>query len=580
VRLESSTKSLSWLRALALGGLALVLSIFAWGPMLALYPHTQWGDGSFFQKMVEAARASVVYYHELPLWNPYECGGVPLWDNPQAPISTPLLWVMLLVPTARAIEIWYIAHTAVGFMCMWIFARRELRLGSTATFLASAVWTFAGVHWHHLTGGSLTWVPFFYAPLMLFLWRHAERDRRLAVALGALIALTIYEGGVYPLAFAVVFLGAETLTRAWPPRRIPRIALLGLIVLAVAITLGAARFLPVADQIRSHTRGLGSESDYLRWDTLKDVFLRRDHDRPVAGQSYVWTEYSDYLGPFILAFALVGMALAGAGRLWMVALALLAFGITLGHFAAYAPWSIMKHFFPFKEMRVPSRFLSWLTVFLAGFAGIGFEKLSAAARRFALSAGFSDALRVALTGIAFIGIGDMISVQIDWCERFFHESPSQTVERSARFYYGGSDLTQFIDQPKQNRGRLDCWEEWGFSAGAPLWQGDVPQARAQDDAAVVETVNRTQNTFTVDVNVKRPARILLNTGYDKGWRSDVGTPGEQNKQLIVDLPPGRHRVHVKYWPKTLVAGFLLTALGMVGSVLFLKWESSRRRKAG
>jgi uncharacterized membrane protein len=39
-------------------------------------------------------------------------------------------------------------------------------------------------------------------------------------------------------------------------------------------------------------------------------------------------------------------------------------------------------------------------------------------------------------------------------------------------------------------------------------------------------------------------------------------------------------VHVKYWPKTLVAGFLLTALGMVGSVLFLKWESSRRRKAG
>ena len=86
--------------------------------------------------------------------------------------------------------------------------------------------------------------------------------------------------------------------------------------------------------------------------------------------------------------------------------------------------------------------------------------------------------------------------------------------------------------------------------------------------------------ITVDVNVKRPARILLNTGYDKGWRTDVGKPGEQNKQLIVDLPPGRHRVHVKYWPATLTAGFVLTALGIVGSVLFLGWESSRRRKAG
>jgi hypothetical protein len=577
----SSVRALSsrpWVRLAGIGALGLLLSLAAWHPMLELYPNTQWGDGQFFEKMIEAGRVSVTRYHELPLWNPYECGGVPLWDNPQSPIAAPLLWIMPWVGTTRAIEIWYVVHTAIGFACMWLFARYELRLSGPSTFVAAAVWAFAGVHWHHTTGGGVNWVPFFYAPLMLLLWRRAEDDHRAAVGLGLVVAVMIHEGGVYPLAHALLLLGAETLTRAWPLRRLPHIATAGIIVIAVAMTVGATRFLPVIDQLRWHTRNLGAETDRMHWDTLKDIFLRRDHDRPVEGQQYVWTEYADYLGPFVLALATVGLLLSVGQDAWLVVLFVLAFSLMLGHFAKAAPWSILKgHVFPFKELRVPSRFAAWATVFLAAFSGIALDRLDSLARRRARDPSWPDAVWTALCGLAFIGVGDMISVQTDWCERFFHEPPSRAVPPSSRLYIGGAGLASFIDQPQQNRGRLDCWEEWAFSAGAPLWEGDLPQARAKDDGAVVHNVRRTQNTFAFDAEVSRPSLILLNSGYDRGWQTDIGTTAELSKQLVIALPAGRHQVHVRYWPRWMNAGLALFAVGIVGMLVYLAWL---QRKAG
>lgn len=571
------------LRGAGVAGLGLLLSVLAWLPMLELYPHTQWGDGQFFHKMIESMRVSVTRYHELPLWNPYECGGVPLWDNPQAPTAAPLLWIMLWVGTTRAIEIWYIVHTALGFVCMWLFAHHELRLSVPAKFLAAAVWAFAGVQWHHTTGGGIVWAGFFYFPLMLLLWRRAERDTRAAMGLGAVAAWMMHEGCVYALAHASVLLGAETLTRAWPPRRMLRIAAAGLIVVAVGITLGGSRFLPVADQLRHHSRGLPVEVDWMRWDTLEEIFLRRNHDRPVAGQTYVWTEYADYLGPIVLVLALSGVVLCGLENVWLVALFAIAFAIAAGHFAPYAPWSLLKRHFPFKEMRVPSRFLAWTTVFLAAFAGIALDRLCRSFERRGRTGGAtakapsSGALASALCGVAFIGVGDMISVETDWCERFFHEAPSVQVEASPRLYYGGPGLAQFIDQPAQNRGRLDCWEEWAFSAGAPLWQGDVPQARSYDSGVTVSNVARTQNTFSFDADAVRPARVLLNGGYDRNWQATVGSVGEWNKELVVDLPAGHHHVRVRYWPRWLDAGLVLTGLGFVATAAAWIWLERRRR---
>jgi hypothetical protein len=134
-----------------------------------------------------------------------------------------------------------------------------------------------------------------------------------------------------------------------------------------------------------------------------------------------------------------------------------------------------------------------------------------------------------------------------------------------------------IDGPRENLGRQYCWEEWGFGQGAPLWDGDVPQARAENELAKVTNVVRTPNTFTFDVEASAATRVLLDTAYDKGWRADVGTAVEKDKALAVEIPPGTNHVKVKYWPKTMTMGLWLTAIGTVGSIAALVWLSRRKR---
>ena len=113
-------------RALGLAALSIVVALYGWWPMLEGWKNTQGGDGQYFHKLVEAFRVAIVRHHELPLWDPYECGGRPLWDNPQSLAGAPLVWLSLFIGTSSAMKIWYLAHTAGGFASMWIFCRMEL----------------------------------------------------------------------------------------------------------------------------------------------------------------------------------------------------------------------------------------------------------------------------------------------------------------------------------------------------------------------------------------------------------------------------------------------------------------------
>ena len=568
------------LRACGLGVTSLLLSVFAWWPALSAYPRAQAGDGIVFHKMLEAARVSVVRFHELPLWNPFECGGLPLWDNPQGLAGAPLAWIMLSVGTTRAVELWLVVHGALGFVCMWLLARHELRLSRMAAFVASGAWAFSGFHQQHYAGGHIAFVAFQYFPLAFLLWRRAETDRRAAIGLGALVAWMLYEGAVYPVPHLAVLLAAETLTRTWPVRRLPKIALAGVIAVAFALCLGGARLLPVLDQLRTHPRPIAPETDAMTWDTLTSIFVARHHDYHVPGQTYVWPEYGSYLGPIVLVLAFVGIALAGLQNAWMLAPLALAFLLMLGHAGTFAPWTILKgHVFPFKEMRVPSRFCVEVSMFLAAFAGLACDRIGNMGRRYLKNLRASEGLRTVVFATALIGVGDILGVGLFWMDKCFTQPAETRPPPSTRLYLGGPGMAhELADQPQQNRGRLQCWEEWGFGAGAPLWEGDVPQARATDDGAVVEVANRTPNTFSVDVTATRPTRIRLNTSYDLGWRSDLGKVIELDRQLALELPPGRHHVRMRYWPRLMTAGIGITGLGMAAVVL-LAWRERRRTRA-
>ena len=69
------------------------------------------------------------------------------------------------------------------------------------------------------------------------------------------------------------------------------------------------------------------------------------------------------------------------------------------------------------------------------------------------------------------------------------------------------------------------------------------------------------------------------TTYDRGWRTNVGVLSEQGKQLALDVPAGRSRVLLKYWPHGLTLGIWLTALGLIGVTAFFVLDAKKRARA-
>jgi hypothetical protein len=493
------------------------------------------------------------------------------------PAASPLAYLTLAFSGTHTMWIWYIVHTAYGFASMWLLARREFKLTRAAAFAAASLWALGVGHVTQYAGGHATLCNFYLFPLLLLLWRRAEESLDAAVGLGLVFAYMFYEGSAYPIVHSSLLLACETVIRlatggrgAISARRMGRLVRGFAIVSAVAFTVAAARLLPVLGQVKLHSRGLEPETDAITGETLFAMFFHRQHAWTVPGQTYVWPEFASYFGYVTIVLVLVGMLAAGYEHVWFLALGTIAFTLMMGHWSPWAPWSLLKgHVFPFSSMRVPSRFRLFVAGFFAIFVGLAVDKLPERLRSFGLGPSVTTLARTLLVCFAVFAAGDVFAVSHETVGMKYSAPAETTSPRSPRLFLEGPGIAPFLDQPRQNRGRLGCADSWPFNAGAPVWVGDVPQARSSDPNAVVELVNRTPNKFFIDVDVKAPARIEVNTPYEPGWRTSIGTTFDKNRVLGLDLPPGRHRVKVFYWPPGLTLGIVFTVLGLAGAIAFL-----------
>ena len=573
----------TWLRLIGISALALLLTTYAWWPMFQAYPKTPEEDGRHFFFQFETVKAAIRTYHELPLWNPFDCHGIPLWNHPESMAGAPILLLTVWLSTTVTTILWNALHVAAGFVAMWLLARDDLKLTRLAAFVASAMWAFGVAHTSQYGGEHASLAGFLYAPLLLFLWRKAEASWDARVGLGLVIALLVYEGATYPLPYTLLVLGLETLTRVWRWRRLTNIVLAGFTVAAVGVVLSAARLLPLIDELAAHKRPMEADFDHL-WHirSLIDMYvLRTPHWRArFVDQQYVFGEYISYIGWLGVALVILGMAVSAAEHLWLLVLSVLIFVFMLGHFAPWAPYTFLQaHVLPFRSMRVPSRYRILLLVNLCLYVGLAVDRVPELFRQNLGMPSIARALRAALVGCALIATGDTVGLGQEILAYRFNGAPELPVARAARFHYGGAGLTpDFIDQPRQNTAWLGCRHStWAFEADAPLWTGDVPQARSLGAGAIVRVESRTHNTFTIDVEVNEPSRIVLNSAWDRGWTTDVGTVVENaDKLLAVDLPVGHHEVHARYWPRYLTLGFWTSAVGMLAVMVFFL----RRRLIG
>ena len=498
-------------------------------------------DWRYFAEAWEATRVSLMDFHQLPSWNPYHCGGLVLFQDPQSPFPGPLfLLTFWWLPAGAGIKVWVILHLLVG--TLGARALIQDRGGNSAEQILGAVLMAACgfVAWH-TGGGHLSFTPFLFFPLILWAFRRSLRDPRWAIGVAGLFALSFYEGATYPVPLMLVGLAAESIARlgSAADRRalVPSLAIFGLLFPLLA----AARLLPVLHYLREHPR-LVPLDDQLTLGEVLRTWITPMHERAFAGHPFVWDEFADYVGIVPVAILLAGIVVALASvrrdeesRLRRVDLALLAVLIwcALGNIPGPSLFGLLHELPIYRSLRVPSRFLGPAMV---GFALVVTSALMAARQAVAESP-LRPPLRQALWGLE---LALVLAIAVDVCttnapriqQRIDPSLPHRVAfasgpRASADFYQAtGTDYGRFATHPMRGVGTRQCYVPLEWKPAPGIVDGKVAQQWVEPAAAGQVTARRwSPNAVELEAQLRAPGVVVINQNYESGWQASTGDIG-------------------------------------------------------
>jgi hypothetical protein len=212
----------------------------------------------------------------------------------------------------------------------------------------------------------------------------------------------------------------------------------------------------------------------------------------------------------------------------------------------------------FSSLRVPARFAVLLTFYLGLAAGIGMEHIARRARRErARGARFAPwALFLGSAVLLYYGNAQVID---RW-----RGSPVRSMDSPERYHVTASrEYDGYASFPARGVSTRGCYTGMEFRAADGLWVGDVPQARVPNGS--LGDVARTANTITLHVTLPAEGTVVVNQTHAEGWTSSVGrvVRGPSGLVEIAGVPPGRHRIELRFFPTELPMASCLSLLGGV-----------------
>ena len=322
--------------------------------------------------------------HQLPFWNPYFGGGLPVAADPLAALFYPPTQLVHLFSLRTYFLILIMGHLVFAGLGTLLLARRALKLPTFPALVAAVSFMATPRLLSHLGAGHVTIVQTgaWYPGLALACWATLRQPRRWGALLGVCIALTLlaghpqmaYYGMLMIASLAVWALAKRWRAQGWRSLRGP---LTGLVAAsALGLLLAAIHLLPLLEFTNHSTRQLSlSSGDSVPLFTFLSSLVILP---PQAG-----SPWEGFISPGLLVLALALLAsVARWRRVWPLVLGIgLVAGLAMGN--ASPLYLVVSRVLPDLDLfRGLARIWFLALLLIALLAGIGTDVLLQAARRF------------------------------------------------------------------------------------------------------------------------------------------------------------------------------------------------------
>src|SRR3989344_4404951 len=339
-------------------------------------------DWDYYFSLHHFYRETILTYHQLPLWNPWTCGGSAALGDPEFPLFsvTFLLELLFGIPIGLRLSIYAsVVGTALGMLALC----RRFKFSPWAGAMAAVAAAFGSVSLLEIVEGHVNVFAAMWIPWIFYAWYGAYQanlklktqksklwsvlSEKNTILCAVFLALTFYAGGIYLLmytclAFLFLLLVVPNRTRA-------------LMVTAgagcLALGLAAFKLVPVLLWLRQFPDEAYASSavTLTNWyDILLGRYLHNSY--VIFRQDSGWHEYGAYIGPFVFVLAILGLSqIRRRGVAILAGGALLAWLLSMSG-PSLKPLFDLLWFFPRSNI---SRIILLAVVPLCLLAGVGFD---------------------------------------------------------------------------------------------------------------------------------------------------------------------------------------------------------------
>lgn len=473
--------------------LPILCNIDYWGGgIIGTYMYSDW---DVFHFLNAVPRETLIRYHQIPLWNPYYCGGTVMLANPQSSFLSPLYVFVLLFGPVVGLKIEIFVHLILGMFGMYMLSR-YLGMDKICSYLPSFVYMLGSMYSVMITSGmtifwAIAYIPFVFLYYLKSLRKTEPSDTsKLARVLKKMkyilfsaffLVLMVFEGGVIPFIYVVLFLliysllplihsfflltynsfkkvrrseihGIKTMTEGIIPIGLKNLTL----ILTFTFLIGAIKFVPMISWVSNHPRLITDYSGFSL-EILYHSLLGRDQQflPPsverlnieiswvgtqetgldfLKGMTYGWEENAMYVGWVPLVLFSIG-AIISFKKHWKLILASFIFlWLSFGNRTPISLWNVLHSFPIFSSLRVAQRFRMIFIFCLALISGLSLSKIKKSLLR--RSNGRHKSLINILSFLVVIFVlADLVVVGSPVFEQAFQTRPMKNFESTFYTWY-------------------------------------------------------------------------------------------------------------------------------------------------
>ncbi|MDB4943198.1 MAG: hypothetical protein JWP97_2732 [Labilithrix sp.] len=549
------------------GSTAVRLAVFALLALALVYTSlehagsiNEFRDAQVLIGYERAAVDTVRHFGQLPLWNPYYCGGLDGVGAPQSRFASPTLLVSLLFGAERGEIVLVFLFAVLGMEGTYRWLRTRVSSPAAAAVVAP-VFALSGQFAVAYFRGWTNFFGFELVPWILLGLTLAGRGRVRGVAIASVaFAVMLGFGGSFAAPLVAVAAAVESLRilHEQAPGTRRRALLMLLVTASFMFAASLVRLWPIAETLEAAPRIMAGTPGHLPralYAAITTPLTSKDGDILLPGSFFVGTAF--------LALAALGATDRKALRGLLAVFVFV--WLAAGYLRKPSLFGLLRELPVFSALRYPERFL-WLAILFAC------EPAAHALAKIPL-VGEGRRWRVAVWAV----LGGAVAFTIVGEIGAFHRVAAQ---RSLFPIRDGEPLP--FRQSRGNRwvaahvealglGSLSCWETHPV-VQTPLLRADLPAeeylSEATRDAGTVKRISWSPNRIVVHASVTKPARLLVNQNWHPGWHASGGTVVSDGGLLAVDVPAGEHDVELRFRPWSTVGGGLvsLTALAMLGAL--------------